>query len=56
MEESVDSSPPTINIPTEASESQLRFVEHQESIDNPVLWWLEVAYAMLRSWSGTDHL
>lgn len=54
MEESDDSSPPTINISTEAPESQRRFIEHQESIGNPVLWWLEVPYAMLRSWSGAD--
>ena len=54
MEESGDSSPPTINVSTEAPESQRRFVEHQESIDNPVLWWLEVPYALLRSWSGAD--
>ena len=52
MEKNENPSPPLLKICTEAPETQLRYVLHQASIyGNRVLWWLEIPYPLLRSWS-----
>ena len=47
MEKNENPSPSLLKICTEAPKTQLRYVDHQASTVNQVLWWLEILYPQI---------